>query len=50
MIECSKTKPWGIHTRLEDDHCPRCGWEAPKPNAPEVQTERQSTCSHEAAA
>jgi hypothetical protein len=30
-FECSKEAPWGIHLSLLGQHCPRCGWEAPKP-------------------
>ncbi|CAA9529333.1 MAG: hypothetical protein AVDCRST_MAG23-922 [uncultured Sphingosinicella sp.] len=30
-FECSKEAPWGIHLSLLGEHCPRCGWEAPRP-------------------
>jgi hypothetical protein len=30
-FECSKNAPWGIHLSLLGEHCPRCGWEAPRP-------------------
>ncbi len=29
-IECSTTKPWGIHPTLVDHQCPRCGWAVEK--------------------
>jgi hypothetical protein len=32
-FECSKETPWGIHLSLVGEHCPRCGWEAPKPKS-----------------
>ncbi len=31
MIRCSRATPWGIHASLRDDHCPRCGFIAPRP-------------------
>jgi hypothetical protein len=33
-FECSREAPWGIHLSLLESHCPRCGWEAPKPKSP----------------
>ena len=31
-IECSQSKPWGIHLSVRNDgDCPRCGWTAPGP-------------------
>jgi hypothetical protein len=31
MIRCSRETPWGIHDSLREDHCPRCGFIAPRP-------------------
>lgn len=31
MIHCSRETPWGIHASLREDHCPRCGFIAPRP-------------------
>jgi hypothetical protein len=28
VIRCSAEKPWGVHTALQQNQCPRCGWEA----------------------
>ena len=32
---CSPAKPWGIHPAIVDDFCPRCGWIARTPLAPD---------------
>lgn len=36
VVECSREKPWGIHPALRHNHCPRCGWAAPEPPAPQA--------------
>ncbi|HLL58683.1 MAG TPA: hypothetical protein VK391_02190 [Allosphingosinicella sp.] len=33
---CSTTAPWGNHVSLRDNICPRCGWTAPGPGAPDA--------------
>ncbi len=36
IIHCSAEKPWGIHTALEANHCPRCGWDADSESVAEL--------------
>lgn len=32
---CSPARPWGIHLGLPGNLCPRCGWVAREPSAPD---------------
>jgi hypothetical protein len=27
-LNCSPATPWGVHGRIVEDRCTRCGWEA----------------------
>ena len=27
-LNCTPETPWGVHGRIEEDRCTRCGWQA----------------------
>jgi hypothetical protein len=43
---CSPARPWGIHPALTADLCPRCGWTAREPAAPDGDPPRPAPARH----